>query len=124
MSARNDKQDLSRSNQISNEKALSSDLNPQTEGDIATGHFALSDLKAALLVLDAAQKALDHDRDVFGDWWQRDEPIRWQDRRAEEQLARERKKLVQAVAAAQKNLIAAARKAVEKHTGEISETRP
>lgn len=113
MSSTNDTVDLSRSNANSNEKGLSSDLAPQTEGDIATGHSTLANLKAALLALDAAQAALDHDRAVFGDWWQRDEPIRWQDRRAEEQLARERKKLVQAVEETRKAVIAAARQAVE-----------
>jgi hypothetical protein len=113
MSATNDMVDLSRSNAKSNEKAVSSDLAAQTEGDIATGHSTLANLEAALLTLDAAQTALDHDRAVFGDWWQRDEPIRWQDRRAEEQLARERKKLVQAVEAARKDVLVAARQAVE-----------
>jgi hypothetical protein len=113
MSARNDNLDLSRSNPESQIKATSSDFAGVSHTNIATGHFEMANLKAALMALDTAQAALDHDRAVFGDWWQRDEPVRWQDRRAEEQLARERKKLVQAVEDARKDVIAAARAAVE-----------
>lgn len=68
-------------------------------------------LKAAVLAYDAAQKAMDNHINTWGVWYQRDEIVTASDRRAEDRIRNEARRLHQELCVARDLLIAEARKA-------------
>lgn len=75
--------------------------------------------KAAVTEYKSAKKALDEHLAIYGAWYQWDEPIRASERRAEEKIREERRKMLEQLRAATNLLISEALKFVNDNTTDL-----
>jgi len=73
----------------------------------------MEELEAALVAYDEAKAALEHHIAMFGYWYQREEPLHYGERQAEEQIRFTRRNLARDMERAREKVIEAARQAVK-----------